>query len=54
MKNVPLKKTKLIDIPEDILKKLKHIAIDEGTNPKNWIEKLIKSEVEKESKKQEK
>jgi hypothetical protein len=42
---------KLIDIPEDIYKKLQHICIDEGTNPKNWIENLVVNEVKKKSKK---
>lgn len=41
---------KLIDIPEDIYKNLQHICIDEGTNPKNWIENLIVNEVKKKSK----
>lgn len=38
---------KLIDIPEDTYKQLQHICIDESTNPKNWIEGLIKREVKK-------
>lgn len=38
---------KLIDIPEDIYNQLQHICIDEKTNPKNWIEELIKREVKK-------
>ncbi len=41
---------KLIDIPEDIYKKLQHLVIDEGTNPKNWIENLVTNEVKKKSK----
>lgn len=41
---------KLIDIPEDIYKNLQHICIDEGTNPKNWIENLVTNEVKKKSK----
>jgi len=36
---------KLIDIPDDILKQIQHIAIDEDTNTKKWIEKLIINEV---------
>ena len=36
---------KLIDIPEDIYKNLQHICIDEGTNPKNWIEQLVNNTV---------
>ena len=39
-----------IDIPEDIYKQIQHISIDDGTNPKNWIEELIKREVTKRSK----
>lgn len=41
---------KLIDIPEDIYKKVQHLAIDKGTNPKNWIENLVANEVKKKSK----
>jgi len=40
---------KQIDISEEILKKLQHLAIEEGTNPKNWIENLIAKEVTKKS-----
>jgi hypothetical protein len=36
---------KLIDIPEDIYNQLQHICIDKKTNPKKWIEELIKREV---------
>jgi len=38
---------KLIDIPENIIKDLKHICVDDNVNPKNWIEELIKNEVER-------
>lgn len=41
---------KLIDIPEDIYKGIQYLSIDEGTNPKNWIEDLLASEVKKKSK----
>jgi hypothetical protein len=32
---------KLIDIPDEIVKELKHMAINNDTNLKNYIEKLI-------------
>ena len=38
---------KLIDIPKDVFKNLQHICVDDGTNPKRWIEELIKNEVER-------
>ena len=38
---------KLIDIPEDIYKKLQHICIDDEKDMKNWIQDLIKEEVKK-------
>lgn len=38
---------KLIDIPDDVYKKVQHLSIDENTNPKNWIENLIILEVQK-------
>lgn len=36
---------KLIDIPDEIYRKLKHICVDNDTNPKNWIEDLIKKHI---------
>ena len=36
---------KLIDLPEDVYEKLQHICVDEKTNPKNFIEELVKREV---------
>jgi hypothetical protein len=32
---------KLIDIPDDVKKKLQYLCIEENTNPKNWIEALV-------------
>lgn len=36
---------KIIDIPKEVLKQVQHIAIDENTNAKKWIEDLIIREV---------
>lgn len=38
---------KLIDIPDSTYKKIQHIAVDENTNPKKWIENLIDCEIKK-------
>lgn len=38
---------KIVDIPEDVMIKIQHICVDEKTNPKKWIEKLIINEVNK-------
>lgn len=40
-------KRKLIDIPEDVYKKIQHLCIDLKTNPKKWIEDLIIREVKR-------
>lgn len=38
---------KVIDIPDDVYRKLKHLCIDKNTNAKNWIENLIIQEINK-------
>lgn len=42
---VIMKKAKIIHLKPEILKKIDHVAIDQETKAKNWIEDLIEREV---------
>ncbi|MCD7971726.1 MAG: hypothetical protein LUG18_03530 [Candidatus Azobacteroides sp.] len=44
MKTQPIKKRKIIDLPEDIFKRLSIRAAAEGTNLKSFIETLLSIE----------
>ena len=45
---------KQIDLPDDMIKDLNRVAVEDDTNPKNWIESLVINEVKRRTKQKKK